>query len=60
MVEEVNSMYERSLTPALVYREYISCLRNIYTEFCKSHFGAKNGEEMLAAVDDRLSKLKEL
>ena len=31
-----------------------------YTGFCKLHFGAENGEEMLAAVDHRFSKLKEL
>ena len=85
IIEEVHCLYEKGLTPALAYREYMTNLKecckddldfhhrkgdrskcprrgdfyNIYTEFCKSHFGAKNGEEMLAALDEKVEKLKE-
>ena len=85
VIEEVHCLYEKGLTPALAYREYMTNLKecckddldfhlrkgnrskcprrgdfyNIYTEFCKSHFGAKNGEEMLAALDEKVEKLKE-
>lgn len=42
VVEKVNSMYERGLTPALAYREYISDLRNV----CKDNldFHIKKGD----------------
>ena len=31
---------------------------NIYTQHCKELFGGKNGEEMMAALDERIEELR--
>jgi hypothetical protein len=47
VVDEINSLYERGLTPALAYREYMSGLRNACKDDLEFHL--KKGKLFLGS-----------
>lgn len=55
VIDEINSLYERGLTPALAYREYMSCLRNLCKDDLEFHL--KKGKQLLKHVNKKVQQI---